>query len=270
MKRPDLELALGSLALGLEPGAVLREVCPQCGGGSTSEKSLGLGISEEGYLWWKCHRASCGLSGKRLAWGVVQGPGAAPKKRPKGFTGALEALSDEHKGKFRAVFELDTPQNWRFAPEYARIYMPVWGPDYRTRGAILRNLPEDKRTPKTLTFKAEVEQPWMHWAGPDRDNPVIVEDMISAAKVQQSGITAVCILGTHLGLEKVREILRYTDQAVLALDKDAYSKATQYAVQYRHLINFEVWKLERDLKYVSEERIREAYFEKKTTFNHAN
>lgn len=94
--------------------------------------------------------------------------------------------------------------------------------------------------------------------------------MISAAKVQQSGITAVCILGTHLGLEKVREILRYTDQAVLALDKDAYSKATQYAVQYRHLINFEVWKLERDLKYVSEERIREAYFEKKTTFNHAN
>ena len=268
MRRSELDLAIGSLALGLEPGAVLREYCPQCGGGQSKEKSLGLGLSEEGYLWWKCHRASCGLSGKKLAWGAIHAASNV-KKPPRGFTGALEALHAEHLEALLGKFGIWAPDNWRWAAESARIYMPILGPDWKHRGAILRNLPDDTRQPKTLTFKLETDDPWMHWMdSPDSHeySPVVVEDMFSAAKLQQSGVPAVCILGTHLGLDKVREILQHKDGAILALDKDATSKAVQYAVQYKHLVNFEVWQLDRDLKYETEERIREAYFERKTDF----
>jgi hypothetical protein len=90
--------------------------------------------------------------------------------------------------------------------------------------------------------------------------------MISAAKVQQSGIPAVCLLGTHLGLDKVRELVSYCSEAVIALDKDAYAKAVTYAGTFRELIGLKVWSLEKDLKFVSNERIKEAYFNNKVNF----
>src|SRR5574343_1738707 len=104
MRKSELELALGSLALGLEPGSVLREICPECGGGRSREKSLSIGLSEEGYLWWKCHRASCELSGKKLAWGVVREQGGTPKKSSNGFSGALEQIPEAYQSLLKEVY----------------------------------------------------------------------------------------------------------------------------------------------------------------------
>lgn len=258
---------LEQLFLDLEVGQTLREVCPQCGGGSTRELSLSITLDDSGYMLWHCFRASCGFSGKRLTWGVVHGHGATPKKRPKDFTGALETLPLEQARWLEDKFGLKAPQNWRWAPEYSRLYIPILGPTGKHRGAMLRST-INALGPKSLTFKEATEEPWFHWYSvEDNSRVVLVEDMFSAQKLQQSGIPCACLLGTHLGLDKVREILTQTDQVSLALDKDAYSKSIGYAVQYKHLLDFRVWKLERDLKYEPEERIIEAYYERKEDFS---
>lgn len=256
--------------LEINVGESLREICPECGGGQTKEKSLSITLNEQGYLLWNCHRASCGFSGARLAWGAVRGVGLVPKKPPRGFIGALEALSDAQVRLLETTFGLKVPQSWRYAPESGRIYMPVLGPTWNHRGAILRTLPSDPRAPKSLTFKEATEEPWQHWTNGGDFRPVIVEDMTSAAKVQQCGIPAVCILGTHLSIDKVRELINHTDTAILALDKDAYAKAVRYAVEYKHLLHLSVWHLEQDLKYVPEERIIEAYHNGKCDFSAQN
>lgn len=268
---PYDELSL--LSIGMEAGDSLRELCPFCGGGSSREKSLSITLDDSGVLLWKCFRASCGKGGKKLLWGICQDYASRPKKLGKTFTGLLEPLSKTQVELIGETYGLDIPNSWRSAPEYSRLYIPVIGPRGEERGAILRTLPGSELSPKTLTFKHCFDEPWQSWGhchtGRPFDNhlpPVIVEDMFSAAKVQQSGIPSICLLGTHLSLDKVREIVSYYPEAVLALDKDAYEKAVGYAGTFRHLIGLKVWKLELDLKYVSSDRIREAYYNNKTDF----
>ena len=265
---PDYDAVLGHMALGLDIGGTLREICPKCGGGTHKEKSLSVSLDDSGYMLWKCWRASCGFSGRRLLWGVVQDYASRPKKLGKTFTGLLEPLSDVQISLIKEAFGIHVYKHWRWAPEYSRIRMPIFGPKGENRGCILRTLPGSDIQPKTLTFKENYEDPWMHWSGPPKEGliPVIVEDMFSAANLQQSNIPSICLLGTHLSLDKVREIVSYYPEAVLALDKDAYEKAVGYAGTFRHLIGLKVWKLEKDLKYVSSDRIREAYYNNKTDF----
>jgi hypothetical protein len=257
---------LEQLFLDLEPGQTLREVCPECGGGSTRELSLSITLDETGYMLWHCFRASCGFSGKRLAWGVVHGHGSTSKKAPRGFTGALELLPKEQHEWLWDKFSIAAKDNWRWAPEFERLYMPVMGPTGKHRGCILRDTTV-KHEAKTLTFKEAVDEPWMHWNWGDCTGPVVlVEDMFSAAKVQQCGIESACLLGTHFGLDKVREVLTQNDSCIIALDKDAYCKAVKYAVDYSALLNIRVWHLEQDLKYETVIRILEAYDERKSDF----
>lgn len=272
MKTSDLEMALGELALPLERGDTAREICPKCGGGQSREKSLGIGVSEEGYLWWKCHRASCGFAGRRLAWGVV---GSHPPKKTSvaPFTGLLEHLSETQRALFEETYGFLVPDNWRFAPEYSKLYIPTLGPKFEHRGCILRNLPGGERHPKTLTFK-EVghDTVWMGWYN-SRNNlhaHVVVEDSISAAKLASIGLPSIALLGTHMGLDKVREILTKTDTICLALDKDAIAKAMNYAILYKELLDIRVWSLDKDLKYVDKDRIMGAYFERKENFGRSD
>lgn len=261
---------LFQFALELEKGQTLREICPKCGGGTTKEKSLSITMDDSGYLLWHCFRASCGFAGRRLAWGVVQGNGSAPKKRPRGFTGELGMPPEDQSRYLWDKFGLKMPDNWRWAPEYARLYVPILGPNGHYRGAILRNTTINV-APKTLTFKEAIYEPWMHWYLQERPAAVVlVEDMFSAQKLQQSGVPAACLLGTHFGLDKVREVLSVTNSAILALDKDAYSKSLTYVVEYRHLLNLTAWKLEKDLKYEPEERIIEAYYGRKADFSRSS
>ena len=255
LDRKELEERVKELAIAVEPGTALREICPKCGGGGSKEKSLAISIDEQGYLLWFCHRASCDFKGKRSAWGAV---GYTPRKPKSVYTGYTELLSSEQEEWLNAKFSLtkETCNNLGFRNNVrdGRIYVPV-----KDRGCILRAYRGE--TPKVLTFKENPDLPFMsvykseigqHW-------PVIVEDCFSAAKVYQAGITAVALHGTHFGVDKLRELLTIADGAILALDKDAFDKAIKYSVQYRPFMKIEVWKLDQDLKYSSEEEIQQRY-----------
>lgn len=250
--RKELEERVKELALTVAPGAALREICPKCGGGGTKEKSLSISIDEQGYLLWFCFRASCDFKGKRLAWGAV---GYTPRKPKSVYTGYTELLSKNQEqwlnAKFGLTKETCTNLGFRNNVKDGRIYVPV-----ADRGCILRAYQGEQ--PKVLTFKENPDLPFMSVYGKG-SRPIIVEDCFSAAKVYQAGLPAVSLHGTHFGEDKLRELLTFADCAVLALDKDAFDKAVKYSVQYRPFIELTVWKLDKDLKYSSEEEIQQRY-----------
>lgn len=269
----DIVNTLKLMAWNMTRGSSLREVCPECCGGSTKEKSLVLTLDEQGYLLWKCHRASCECRGKTLLWGVLRDKGVQTRKPSKDFTGALEKFPEEVEGWLLKEFGItrDCFRNlkWRFAIQENRMFIPIMGPPkvYKYRGCILREW-KTKLNPKTLTFKTIMEEPFLNWM-PQFSNKhpvVIVEDAISAAKVYQTGLNALSLSGTHLNTAMIREIISVNPKAILALDKDATAKAVKYAGTFRDMISLKVWKLEKDLKYVSEDRIWKAYFNDKVNF----
>lgn len=246
----------------LAPGQTLREICPICGGGSTKERSLAVSLTEDGYLAWFCHRASCEARGKELAWGVVR---RATPKPPKPYTGSLGLLEDEHYDwlfdRFGILKQTADDLHYRCAIEDNRIAIPVFGPDRQRRGYDNRAITTAQQ-PKSLIYKEISDEPFVGWylhAGQDIW-PIVVEDCFSAAKVFQAGVNAVFLTGTHLSLEKVRELRTKYDGIVLALDGDAFPKAVKYAAQFGHLLKFHVWQLERDLKYEETDDILRRYY----------
>jgi hypothetical protein len=257
-------------AAGMAPGTSLRDICPKCGGGSGRERSLSITISEEGVLKWFCFRASCGYKGRRGLWGVVGEPGLKAEKPPQTFSGALERLPGPVRHWFEEEYGLDPSRleflGWRYAPDRDRIYIPYIGPRGQFRGAILREW-KNKLEPRNIVYKQLRDEPFMGWFPQDGDDrPVLVEDALSACKLYQAGVNAISLCGTHLSANMVREILSTHTKADLALDKDAFAKAVKMAAEFRGVLNIKVWKLDKDLKYVSEDRILRAYCDGETTF----
>jgi hypothetical protein len=266
-------MGLEAMTLDLHKGESKREICPKCGGGASKERTLSITVDEDGWLLWHCFRASCGAQGRKLLWGVVGQDGGTPKKLPKAFTGALVDIHNTPAGKWlEEKFGILTYKGrcvteWRYAPECDRIYIPYYGPDGQFRGSLLREW-KTPLTPRNLVYKEILDEPFIGWFHePDNTPPVLVEDAISALKVYQAGLNAISLCGTHLSPTMVREILSKYPRAVIALDKDATAKAVGYAGTFRHLLGLKVWKLEKDLKYEEEERIREAYYGKATDFS---
>lgn len=265
---------LAMLAVNMPLGTSTREICPRCGGGSHKEKSLSLTLSEDGNLLWKCHRASCGDSGKIFVWGAIEEGRKAVKKTPRRFTGRTEHLSEAAYDWFWSKYQIGRRilDEWgiKFCPEMNRIVYPITGPPnkYRIRGYQAREW-ADKLDIKVLTYQELVDEPFAHWGYQHTAKYpiIIVEDVVSALKVEQANLNVLALNGTNLSQKLVREIIDVNRQVILALDKDAYSKAVGYAGTYSHLLSLKVWKLEEDLKYVPEQRILEAYFENKVNFS---
>lgn len=119
-------------------------------------------------------------------------------------------------------------------------------------------MPEHEGSPKTLTYK-ELDEPFAGWFWSDTSDPrriVIVEDVFSAIKVARQYYT-VCLCGTNISLDNIFEILKYSDNVVIALDKDATKKALEYKQKYRFICpNIQVAVLDKDLKYEPDDEIR--------------
>ena len=233
-----------------------RIVCPQCGGGADKERSLSLTVDNAGQSSFRCFRASCGWSGGQRLQNVR-------RKEPRYLTTDTVSLSEDKERALQHAYGF-VPADTVYAPLLDRFVYRVTGPEMQHRGYIARSM--SGAMPKVLTFNERPEEPFIGWAfvrdEPHVGNPiVIVEDWISAEKIAASGAAdAVALNGTHLTLEMVRELLEEaTDQVILALDRDAYPKALKYAALYADLFSprMRVWKLDKDLKYETFERIRE-------------
>lgn len=235
------ELALEGECLAV--GSSVRMVCPFCRGGRSREATLVLTHTEEGALLFVCHRANCGASG-RLGVAGVGGAcaGPAPRQPRTVPPESLSPLSAEIcESVFRSWGVSAAGANYRWHEESGRLAMPVLSPTRRHRGWVLRELPGVVRhgRPKSLTFREDVIEPWVHWAhGPTalylNEAPthlLIVEDIPSADRLAQAGVTACALMGTHIAATVEDEILRVGEAyrvLHVALDRDAVKKSIDY------------------------------------------
>jgi hypothetical protein len=252
------------------PGHNIKRVCPRCRGGLSREESLSLTVTERNEVKWICFRASCEFKGSKAHGAPVVGAPIS-RKRPVSFTGDLSMLTTAQEKTFHFMYGLTSSTLKRAWVHYAetedRYSFAVVGPTGKVRGTILRSFGVKGPKPKAMTYKTEVEEPFIGWYGKGRQ-VVVVEDILSALKVSQAGARGVALNGTHLTLDMAREIADFADPpVVLALDKGTMPLQVVYRNKYDTVWDgTKIWQLDRDLKYETEESIKEALRGEKTSF----
>lgn len=236
--RDDVILSYGSLAIDQTSSG---NVCPDCKGGRHRERSLNVGRSGP-WLWWRCHRASCGFQGKHRVNGL----------------GEVEETTDERRGRYREFkrqrippamkaglaerFHLDEETfdqaGWSYTPDYsghgARVIMPIYSPSGAIRGEMFRSYSGD--LPKGLINGQLTEEQicWYKFRKYCR-TLVVVEDQPSALRVAAGGIHSLALNGTTLNLARILEIREHGYSKVyLCLDDDATSQAIKYVREFRN------------------------------------
>ena len=217
-----------------------REVCPKCDGGSTREESLSIRPLDDGLIHkLSCWRATCG-------WYAFVGGVDVKSVTKKVKTGSV--YRDEtfplrvlgHKlGSTYGLGHLHMlAHGWTEDGTGTTLVMPVRDPYGRIRGHVTRTFDTPKRC---YTYKA-TSQPWLDWWF-DLNNPapvVIVEDALSACRLQGCGFNAVALLGTSMTTEQAQEIASVADDRPvhLALDRDAFQKSLYLYNRYLHQLSF--------------------------------
>lgn len=241
-------------------GTTAREVCPKCGGGSDRESTLAITSASSG-VFWHCFRSSCGYRGGPR--GVRHPNVMAKAKEPRHYTRPYKALNDDQAAVIAQRFDLPSDVIDGYNEIDDRFILSVEGPKHQQRGVIAYSLSGGK--PKSLTYNALPDEPFVHWAGSHHSKAiVVVEDWFSAEKVREADHHGVAIMGTNLTVAMVIELAVVAGNkkipVYIALDKDAFAKAVGYVQKYREQFTHGLytWALERDLKYVSVEDIKKA------------
>ena len=239
----------------LEPGTTIRELCPRCDGGSSSEKSLSLTKSEDGYILWQCFRSSCDLAPGNT--GSTGGPIARvqkPKRRV--FTGDTRNLEPEHLERIEELWGITRPEHWWWTDDHmGRVAMSIRSPKYLHRGWVLRDI-YGKSAVKALTYVNEDEEGISWYREHPNAGTVIVEDVPSAVRASKySNSLALC--GTGVGTSRAVEIAEYaTRPIIVALDQDATAEAFRIARKWALLWgDVKVLPLQKDIKNMEEEDI---------------
>jgi hypothetical protein len=224
-----------------------RAMCPRCDGGSSKERSLSVRQDGIGVLKLKCWRASCGWYGISVTDknAKLQSRQVKPPSVYRDETQPLGA-------KMRAVLTLDYGCSVRKAKEHGwrqngnTLVMCIRDPYGQERGHVTRTFDTPKRC---YTFKATA-QPWLdHWTADSRVT-VVVEDCISALRLNTIGYNAVALLGTSLTLDQAKEINEHygTGKIWLALDNDAFQKSLHMAKRHAHALTMAPVCLTEDIK----------------------
>jgi len=207
-------------------------VCPKCGGGQSGEPSFSVTVGPEG-IWYKCHRASCGLGGLRSGLEPGRPTDPAPFE-PRPYPHNLATPPDGHWIWPKLGIEAGSLASARLGV-YTRFADPdeiVWEVrdfDLKPRGHISRAY-----SSKFIRSWRTEPGPWMGFFRGLCPRLWIVEDMVSAAKISLAGFPALALLGTHLSPEGRAELgayLRRLNAPVVrvALDPDAAAKGSALA-----------------------------------------
>lgn len=235
---------------GLALGQTLpNQICPVCGGGRTKRPTLAISRTLSG-LAYICYRASCdtkgyvkGDRGLDTLSGSLRSINTRQSTPLNPYTGRHHPLTADDRRYFFARFGLDANAKI-YARRDGRYVLPITSQLGRVVGYTLR-VPVWGGTPRcsrarTFTTKAK-SLTYMHEAAAvmdfgeslDSDQLIIVEDQISRIKLNQHGYNAVALLGTHLSMDKAREIQQFkAKQVILALDEDATDKAFRVAKKF--------------------------------------
>lgn len=239
-------------------------LCPWCNGGQSLERSL-IAWRDGVTLHAKCKRAKCGEYG---AWDSVDlgmrpvEPGKLPQGRR--FVVNTLPLTDATLAALEARYRLRASTivhyGLRQGPGGKAAYCPVYGPTGQPRGWVRRWL--DGTKPKVKGFPSH-DHPegaaWMAWfPAPSKETAklngglvVCVEDVFSALRLWEQGITAVALLGVSLTPVRVAELRRFAASVVVALDADAWPLAISSALRF----HVEARRVEPDIKDMTEEQL---------------
>lgn len=240
------------LGQSLGEGQTVREICPRCGGGSSSEKSLGV-TRKDGGVVWQCFRAKCGYKGAIGSHGQPAVTIKAPKKRV--WEGQTMPFAEDHAQRIRELWNMDPPESWWWTTDYGgRVAMSIRSPRYTHRGWVLRSITGG--TPKALTYVHEGEE-GLSWYREHTEGPtIVVEDIPSAVRASRY-YNSVALCGTGVGLDRASEIAQYgTRPIIMALDQDATAQSFALARRYALLWgDVKVLPLKHDIKDMKENDI---------------
>lgn len=243
-----------------------RQLCPWCAGGNSGELSFTIREVSAGLVY-NCYRDSCravnpsaGFADASLHPRQQQQKRQDRAARLNPYRGATRDLSPAEAAYLMRTFNLSAvtlmASGIRWGIDDQRYILPVCDPSGVFRGVVARQFYAKALgpgEPKALTYKARGGA-WCHWTpkrlGSLAGSLVIVEDYISALRVQQLRTRAVALLGTHCSAAIEAELAHAkADRVVIALDNDATQKAYEMAWQLRSsLKHVTVAVLERDLK----------------------
>lgn len=262
----EFESKYGSLAAGV---SVSGELCHSCGGGSSKEKTLSVTRTAAGALF-KCHRASCGVSG------VVSFFGAAPRQpaeqqstkrtgRQRYNSLAKEILLDDVKEyllrRYGITDNLCAKGLLRWTEQHSpqghgRLVMPILDHQGYPYGYVARKL-NNQVGAKSFMFVENNEGCW--YLNRSSQNLLIVEDQLSALKASQY-VNSLALLGTNITEQTLTAIKagRYTT-IYLALDRDAFPKSVRLAVELRPQVAMSLIRLQKDVKDMSTDEILDMF-----------
>lgn len=255
--RDDVIISYGNLGPETQ---VSGQVCPSCKGGKHAERSMSVGKTGA-FLWWKCHRASCGFRGKHSDGLSIGEPRTHEERKGVHRVFKRTQIPTELLRAICGMYGLDeeTPRRagWSYTSDYAghgaRVIFPIYSPEGRVRGEQFRSYSGDE--PKAFTCVELVENAisWYRFRKYAKVL-VIVEDIPSAVRIAQSErVDALALLGTTLNFDRVMEIREQGYRRVwLALDKDATAQSIKAKREFdKYLPGLMVKVLEEDVKDMS-------------------
>lgn len=261
----NFDMFVSREAESLPAGSTRRLHCPACHETDGGKTTFVVG-REPNRVWFKCFRASCGVSGivgsANLAPAIAaEVSRAVARIRPYRDPIMPLSASTGDVVYFRERFEID-PHMDIFTTIHDEYILPVRGPNFDLRGHVQRQpvwkgeprAPRTGRTwdpdanegkggpmVKTKVFPVSTA-PLLAWYSPAKDNLigqelrrelVVVEDQLSAIKCAQAGVPSVALLGNGMNIEMVRDIVKVRPHCVtIALDPGAEGQAQSLAKKF--------------------------------------
>jgi len=233
----------------IETGDPGKMRCPRCDGGRSDELSLsvfGVGV---GVVRLKCWRASCGWYATtmtdpdaRMSHKIIR-PAMVYREPIEPVAGRIMARLEWQYNLKQTVWK---GHSWGTTGDI--LVMPVLCPYGGVRGHVTRTFNTSKRC---MTYK-NTAQPWLdNWSAGAENKPlVIVEDTLSACRLAGLGYPAVALLGTFISVPQAQEIAEVSRgvDCFLALDADAFVKATRLAMRHAHIVTMQCVCLTEDIK----------------------
>ena len=233
--------------------------CPACG----REGKFSISRTENGVILYHCFRASCALHG---GGGISTNGYINPMPNPNRvrtrtkFEGSVRPLETEERQELTIhcgfTDEALAVSRVRYCEEQNRFAFPILTYIGRRVGWVLRTW--DGRTPKSLTYMDTDDDSISFYPNRD-DSPtvIVVEDIPSAVRASKY-MDSIALLGTSCTTDRALLIAAHYDHVIWALDLDAFRQALRLQSEHRILFDrCDVMRIERDLKDMTDEQLRE-------------
>ena len=259
------------LALALPVGGrSTHQLCPVCGGGTSRERSLVVSRSDSA-LFYKCYRNKCGWHGVISSVPTDREVSNRVKRErpPDTYNGQTRILVEEDiaflQDKFELSREMIVQNRVKRNLDNGKCAFPIIALDGREIGILDRDFRPGVTKAKVFWFSYKV--PKLHFPRELNEKYTrrifIVEDILSAMKINQLGRVAVCaILGTSISDDTMKYLSSITDSITLMLDPDAIQTANRYRKRYNLLFKqpIGVVQLKEDPKDTPFEELQEKIF----------